>query len=112
MTKLDTSNFPFTIFIFPYSMDQIARLDKNVIREKISFRMTFVQGHGCFCRKSLSVVFSDFFSSLESDDEMSNQPAWYLREDLPIAIVPPTISSIPKYTKENLQQIFKTVLEA
>ena len=77
--------------------------------------MTSVQGRGRLCRKRLSVAPSitlpDFFSPPELGDKLSDQPAGPLGGK-PLANSPPIANSVPKYSENNLQQIFKAVLEA
>ena len=72
--------------------------------------MILVQGRGCFYRKCPSVALLDFFSLPELGEKLFNQPS-----RLPgphFAIVPTATFLVPKYTKEDLQQILQTVLKA
>lgn len=72
--------------------------------------MTLVQGCDCFYRECLFVALLDFSPLFESDDKLSDQPIGPPSSPGPnVLVVEPFI---PKYTKENLQQIFKTVLKA
>ena len=73
--------------------------------------MTSVQGRNCLHRECPSVVLSNFFLLLELDDKLSDQPTRPLEPHFPITIVFVAAPSVSKYTKENLQQIFKTILE-
>ena len=70
--------------------------------------MTSVWGCSHFCQKCSSIVLPDSFSPLKS--ESSEQPARPLKSKPPVAIVLTTY--VPKYSKNDLQQILKTVLEA
>ena len=65
--------------------------------------MTSIQSHRCFCRKRISKGLSEFLFLPKSsyDKTLVNLPTVTLSK-------PP----IAKYTEEDLQKIFKTVLEA
>ena len=77
--------------------------------------MTSVQSHGRprYKRSSAapSVAPPDFSLPLKSDDELSDQPAGPSTTS-PVANAPAATNSIPKYLDDDLQRIFKTVLEA
>ena len=81
--------------------------------------MTSVWGHGRPRRERLSIAPSIAPSialpssspSPESGDELSDEPA-RLSEEKPLANSPPTVISIPKYSEDDLQRIFKALLEA
>ena len=120
MTKSGTSDFPFTIQISPYPTGQPARLEE-CFQKKISSspKMTSVQGCGRprWERPSIapsvapSIAPLDSFPPPESGDELSDQPARPSRRK-PLANSSPAATSIPKYSKDDLQRIFKAVLEA
>ena len=77
--------------------------------------MTLVQGHGHSRRKHSSAAPSvapfDSFPSSESGDELSNQPSRLLRAK-PLVANAFATTSVPKYSENDLQRIFKTVFEA
>ena len=77
--------------------------------------MTSIRGCRRFRQKHLSAASSvaplDFSLSPESGDKLSNQPAGPLGEKF-IVNAPAAATSVPKYSKDDLQQIFKAVLEA
>lgn len=73
--------------------------------------MTLVQSYGCPYRKHPSVALSDSFLFPELGDNLSNQSAKPLEINLLIVVVFAIALFIFKYTKEDLQQIFKTVLK-
>ena len=54
----------------------------------------------------------DFSPPPESGDKLSNQPAGPLATKRPIANVLAAAINIPKFSKDDLQQILKTILEA
>ena len=72
--------------------------------------MTSIRDRNYLCRERLFKALLDSSPSLESDGKLFNQLAGPLGPYL--AVIPTTIPPISKYTKEDLQQIFKTVLEA
>lgn len=72
--------------------------------------MTSVQGYGCFYKKYLSVTPLDFFPSYELDNKFSEQPTRHPKPHFCDIIVLATIFFVLKYIKENIQQIFQTVL--
>lgn len=72
--------------------------------------MISIQDCGRFCKKYPSVALFNSFSSLESDDKLSDQPTRSLK--LYLTIVPTFTLFVFKYTKKNLQRILKTVLKA
>ena len=41
--------------------------------------------------------------SLESDDDLSDQPAEPPRANLPVVVIPSAAPPVPKYTKKDLQ---------
>ena len=59
-----------------------------------------------------SVTPPDFFLPSKIGDKLSNQPAGFSRAKLPIADATATATSISKYSEDDLQRIFKAVLEA
>ena len=77
--------------------------------------MTSVQDRGCphWERPSVapSVASPSSFLSSVLDDNISDQLTGPHGANLPIDIVPAAAPPVPKYTKEDLQRIFKTVLE-
>ena len=70
--------------------------------------MTSVQGRGHPRWERLSVAPHDFSPPPES--EFSEQLTGPLETKSPVIVVP--ITDVPKYSKDDLQQILKTVLEA
>ena len=72
--------------------------------------MTLVQGRSRPCRECPSVALLDSSPSLES--EFFEQPAGYWRAKLLITVVSVTATDVSIYIKNDLQQIFKTILEA
>ena len=78
--------------------------------------MTSIQGCRRFRRERLFitpfVTFSDFSSPLELDDKLSDQHARPLGIKPPIAVTLVATTNIPKYSEDDLQRIFKAVLEA
>ena len=77
--------------------------------------MTSVQSHGCPRQKRLSVALSitllDFSPPPKSGDELFDQPAGSSGAK-PLANTPAAVTSVPKYSEDDLQQILKAVLEA
>ena len=85
--------------------------------------MTSVQGRGRFRLKHPSVTPSvapsvapfvtpfNFFPLPESGDELFDQLAG-LPKTKPLVNASAAATNVPKYSKDNLQQIFKAVLEA
>ena len=81
--------------------------------------MTSIQGCGRLCREHLSVAPSvapsvalpDSFPPLELSDKLFDQPAEASRTK-PFANAAAAAISIPKYSKNDLPQILKAVLEA
>ena len=78
--------------------------------------MNSVQGHTRFSREHSSATPSvaplDSSPSPKSCDKFSDQPARPSGMKLPVANAPVAVTSIPKYSEDDLQRIFKTVLEA
>ena len=78
--------------------------------------MTSVQGRGRSRHERSSaapfVAPPDSFLPPELDDKLFNQPTRPLETKPPVANTPASATSIPKYSEDDLQQIFKTVLEA
>ena len=76
--------------------------------------MTSVRGRGCsrpeHSSAAPSVALPDSSPPPESGDELSDQPARPLTKP-PIANAPAAANNIPKYSEDDLQWIFKTVLE-
>lgn len=79
---------------------------------KINFKITSVQDCSYSYKKHPFIAFFDTFLSLNLDDKLFDQPAELLGINLLIAVVLFAAFLVPKYIKEDLQQIFKTVLEA
>ena len=81
--------------------------------------MTSVQGRGCPYQERPSIAPSvapsiaplDSFRSPESGDKLSDQPAGP-SGGKPLANSPSAATSISKYSEDDLQRIFKAVLEA
>ena len=78
--------------------------------------MTSVQGRGRPHHKHFSaapsVALLDSSPPSELGDKLSDQPAGPLGTKPPVANAPAIATNIPKYSKDDLQRIFKTVLEA
>lgn len=74
--------------------------------------MTLVQGCNRSCKKHPSVTLADFFSPPKLGVKLFNQPTRLLEANFPIVVVLTTVFSVSKYTEKDLQQIFKTILEA
>ena len=70
--------------------------------------MTSVRGRGRPRRERLSVTPHD--SSPPPKSEFSEQPVGPSGAKPPVTVIPAT--NVPKYSKDDLQRIFKTVLEA
>ena len=87
---------------------------KSVL-EEISFKMTSVQGcrRPCHDRSSAapSITLSDSFPPPEVGDELSDQPARPLGTKPPFANAL-AATSVLKYSKDDLQRIFKAILGA
>ena len=81
--------------------------------------MTSVRGRRRLRRERLSVAPSiapsivppDSFPPLESDDKLDDQPTGFLEPKPPVNNAP-AATSILKYSEDDLQRIFKAVLEA
>ena len=92
---------------------------ERVVLEGISSKMTSVQGHkrSCWERPSVApfvapfIAFPDSFPSSKSDDKLSNQLARLL-ETKPLVNAFAAAINVPKYSEDDMQWIFKTVLEA
>lgn len=67
--------------------------------------MTSIQDRGCLHQERFFIAFLVFSLSIKS--EFSEQPAGLLGPKFLAAAI-----NIPKYSKDKLQQIFKTILEA
>ena len=82
--------------------------------------MTSVRGHRASCRESSSVtpsiapyiVSPDSSSSSKSGNKLSDQLVRPLEIEPPVADAPVTATNVLKYSKSDLQRIFKAVLEA
>ena len=59
-----------------------------------------------------SIALLDSFSPLELVDKLPEQSARPLGAKLPVAVAPITAIDISKYSKNDLQRIFKAILEA
>ena len=86
-----------------------------IVLGKISSKITSVWGRGCPCREHSSIAPSaalpNSFPPPESGDELSDQSAG------PSRVKPPVVNALaatsaPKYSEDDLQRIFKIVLEA
>ena len=81
--------------------------------------MTSIQGfgHSCLERPFVAPSVTFFIASLdsspplESGDKLSDQPAKFSKAK-PLVNAPVAATNIPKYSKNDLQRIFKAVLEA
>ena len=81
--------------------------------------MTSVQGHGRPRREPPFIVPSvapsvappNFSLSSKSSDKLSDQPAGLLGTKLSVANAPVAATNVPKYSEDDLQKIFKTVLK-
>ena len=106
---------PFLQFEFLYTQRVSQPVWKNVL-EEISPKRSSVRGRrrSCYEHSSATLFIAplDSFSTPKSGDKLSDQPIGPLKTKLPIANAPAAAISISKYSKDNLQQIFKTVLEA
>ena len=71
--------------------------------EKISSKIILIQSCYYLYKKYLFISLFDFFQSLELDDKLSDQPAEPLERNHLLAVVLNTGSSIPKYSKKDLQ---------
>lgn len=78
----------------------------------MSFKITSVQGHDHLHKERPFIALLDSFSSSQSDDKLFDQPDEPQKTIFPIAVIVITAPPVPKYTKEELQQILKPVLEA
>ena len=109
-----THNPPFTILISPYPTGQPA-VWKGVL-EEISSKMTSIRGRRHPRREhssaTLSIALPNCFSPFESGDKLSNQHDGPLGTKLLIVNTLATITNILKYSKDDMQQILKTVMEA
>ena len=100
---------PFYNSYFSISNRSVSLFGK-VFLEEISSKMISVWSHGHLRKKHPFESYFDSSLPPESNDELSNQPARFSR--LYLTIVLAIASPIPKYTKEDLQWIFRTILEA
>ena len=83
----------------------------RVVLKEISFQIILVWSHSYPCIECSSIPLSNFFLPLELEDKFFDKSAGLLKAYFLIVIIPAAISLIPKYNKEDLQQIFMTVLE-
>ena len=74
--------------------------------------MTLIEGHSRLRKERSSISLPDYFPILKLDNNMSDQLAEPPRANLLVAVVPSVALPVPKYIKEDLQRIFKIVLEA
>ena len=78
--------------------------------------MTSIRGHGRFRCEHSSVAPSiaplDFSLPSELGDKLFDQPAGPSGTKPPVVNTPVAVTSIPKYSKDDLQRILKTVLKA
>ena len=119
-SNLGTSNLFFIILISLYPMGQPAHLEE-CLEKKISCspKITLVQSRKRLCQErpfvtpsvAPSIALPDFSQLSESGDELSDQPAGPSKGK-PLANSLAAANSIPKYFEDDLQQIFKAVLEA
>ena len=82
------------------------------LEEEISAKIISIRDRVRICRERLSVPLSDFFLPLELDNNLSDQPVGPPRANLSIIVILTAAPPIPKYNRENLQQILKIILEA
>ena len=113
MTKSGMSDFFFTILISPYLTGQPACLEE-CFWKKISSSSKMISIQGCRrphreCSSGVPSVAS-FVAPLDSfppsKSEISKQP------NKPLGPKSPADTSVPKYSEDHLQRIFKAVLEA
>ena len=87
----------------------------RVFLKEISSKMTSISGHGRPRQERLSVALSvaplDSFLPLESSDKLSAQPVGPSVTKPPVADTPVAATNVPKYSEDDLQRIFKAVLE-
>lgn len=74
--------------------------------------MISIQGRDRLRREHPSVTFFDFSLPPKLGNQLSNQPAGPLEAKLSVIIIFATTFAVPKYTKEDLQEILKSILEA
>lgn len=74
--------------------------------------MIIVQGYDCPYRECLFVALPDSSLPPELEDKLFNQSVRHLGAKFSIAIILTIASPVPKYTEDNLQQIFQTISEA
>lgn len=75
--------------------------------------MTLIWGYGYLHRKYPSVALpNSFLSPFKLRNKLSNQPTRPLRAKFFTTVIFVTASTIFKYIERDLQQIFKTILEA
>ena len=82
--------------------------------------MTSIRGHRCSCQEHPSIApsvvpstaFLDFSPTFKSGNKLSNQSARPLETKPPIANALTTATSVSTYSEDDLQRIFKAVLEA
>lgn len=74
--------------------------------------MTSIQDCSRFRQEYFFMVFFNFFLSFESNDQLFDQSARSQRANLLIAIFPTAGLCVPKDIEEDLQRIFKIILEA
>ena len=84
--------------------------------EEISSKITLVWGHKYPCREcpsvSPSVAPPDSSLPPKSGDKLSNQPARPSGTKPPVIDAPIAAINVSKYSKDDLQKIFKAILEA
>ena len=94
----------------------LASLFRKVFWKKVSTKMTSLQGCRRLCRERLSIAIfvtpPDSSLPPELDDKLSKQPARPSEMKLLIAVPFDAATNIPKYSENDLQRIFKIVLEA
>ena len=73
--------------------------------------MISVRGHGRLLKKRPPIPLFDFFLAPESDNNLSDQLAEPLGANFFVAVIAAAAPTILKYTKKDLRQILKTVLE-
>ena len=75
--------------------------------------MSLIQGCNHFHRECLFIVLLNSFLSPQLVNKLSDQSAESLKTNLSITVyIPITICFILIYIEKDLQQIFKTILEA
>ena len=93
---------------------------RRVFLEEISSKMTSIRSRRCPRRErpfiapsvALFVTLLDSSPPPKSGDEFSDQSAGPSGTKLPVADAPVTSTNVPKYSEDDVQRMFKAVLEA